>query len=321
MSEVSILVLGGSGVGKTCFMLAMYDDMRVGYGGFTFSATDLDLDRTLVDRFRRLLDLEGEARWPAGTGDIERYEFNLNYALRRFMIFGWHDYRGQILNDAGKPLEEIRDLAQSADVVMICAPGDLLHLAAFERSAKARSQLLVAETQQLLEFDEGEKPSIVILVTKFDLFAARCKENNSSIDEAAATEKLVEAVRRQYQALFADNGQWRVLICPVSLGPELAAEPDHGAIEPQNMHLPVMYAYHEYAKVLASQWASRVAAKEAEADELKSRWFAKNRTRAAFTDLEQLRNHHGVVQERLRIVRDQLTIPLFFYNGRPSALD
>jgi hypothetical protein len=28
-----------------------------------------------------------------------------------------------------------------------------------------------------------------------------------------------------------------------------------------------------------------------------------------------------VGQERLRIVRDQLTTPLFFYNGRASALD
>ena len=38
MADITITMIGGSEFGKTTYLVAMYDDMRFGYGGFTFSA-------------------------------------------------------------------------------------------------------------------------------------------------------------------------------------------------------------------------------------------------------------------------------------------
>lgn len=321
MSEINILVLGGKGTGKTCFMLGMYDDMRIGYGGFTFSATDVDVDRKLVDNFRKLTDSKGEDRWPLPNEGITEYEFNLNFALRRFMVFGWHDYRGGIISEAGEFYDEVRTLAEKADVIMICAPGNDVYAGAIRRDRKALQTLLVAEVQQLLEKDSQIKPPVVILVTKADLFAAGCRKDNPKIDEQECGELLIEQIKRLYQTLFVKHGGWRVMICPVTLGAELATNPESGMIAPTNMHLPVMYAYHEYAKNLADSWRARINVKKEELSALRQKWFAKNRTREALRDLATLEMHNKAVQEKISVVHEHLRSAPFFFGGQPTALD
>jgi hypothetical protein len=321
-TDIDILVLGGSGSGKTCFMLGMYDDMRLGYGGFTFSATDVDVDRALVWRFERLTNNHGDDRWPTPNDQFDHYEFSLNYALRRFMVFGWTDYRGGILRETGEPHQEIQDLTAAADMLMICAPGGLLYEAHFGKKRKALADLQIAEIQRLMEADSAVCPPALILVTKFDEFAARCL-TDGYVDEDAIEERLIEAVQKQYQTFFASAGGWRVLVCPVSLGPEVATSPNTAPIEPQNMHLPVMFAYHEHARDLAAAVASQIGDKAKELSELEAslrkRIFSKERIRAARDDLDAFRERQELVAARLSIVLENLPRSLLFFESGHRA--
>ncbi|NET25889.1 MAG: hypothetical protein F6K01_10745 [Okeania sp. SIO1I7] len=40
---------------------------------------------------------------------------------------------------------------------------------------------------------------------------------------------------------MAQNSSWLVMICPTSLGKELAQDMEKGAIEPLNLHVPVAF--------------------------------------------------------------------------------
>ena len=324
MANINILVLGGHKSGKTCFMLGMYDDMRVGYGGFTFRATDGDVGRKLVERFGRLLGLKEHSRWPVGTDILDDYEFSLNFALRRFMLFNWYDYRGGIISETGEPYHEVRELTEQADMVMICAPGALLYRASFKRDREAARSLLIAEIQQLMVSDRDVRPSVTILVTKFDEFAGLYRNDHGDVDEDTIQTELLAAVRRQYQTFFAAGGGWRVMVCPVSLGPKVFADPDGAEITPQNMHLPVMFAYHEHARDLARAWAERISATKTKVAELTGGFFGgrftKGRTREALADLATLQGHQQTVQSRISIIVENLPEGLFFDDGAPRTL-
>lgn len=323
MSDAEIVVLGASDTGKTCFMLAMYDDMRIGYGGFTFSATDVDVDRLLVQRFDQLVETRGADRWPSGTSAVEEYEFNLNYAMRRFMVFSWHDYRGGMVDDSGEPNAQLRKLVALSHVVLICCPGDLAYEAG-RGDRKALRKLRVAETQQLIEAIGDTGHSLGILVTKADRYSKRHVENNPDASPEETEEALVSDIRALYQNFFVPGGGWRVMICPITLGTDLAEHEDSAEIAPVNMHLPVMFAYYEYARMLEEQWQARMFQKEGEVAGLQSnflkRFFTKERVREALKDLEKLTGHFETVRARRSIASERLGNLCYYIDGQEVSI-
>lgn len=323
--DVDILVLGGTGTGKTCFMLAMYDDMRIGYGGFSFSAVDPDVDRELVDRFQRMREMKGEDRWGLGTTGIETYQFDLNYALRRFLSFNWRDYRGGMMVEAAstRDVSEFRALVDAAHVVMICAPGNLLYDAGIRRNREAQRGLLGHEVGRLLVQGDRANPPIVLLVTMADLFYAAAEKEGKGRTETEWNELLIRAVGEIYHAFLAPGGGLRVLICPVTLGMDLAGDRNNAPIEPKQMHVPMMFAYLEYARSIEADWRRRIAEQEARIDEYDKMFWAPKRKLAAQESLAEAEKRRSVVDSRISIAKDAFPPEdnvLFFVNGKRTSL-
>lgn len=323
--NVDILVLGGSKSGKTCFMLAMYDDMRHGYGAFTFSAVDPDVDRDLVSRFEIMRDSKGEERWAAPTSQITTYELDLNYAFRRFLTFNWRDYRGGIIQEAAskKDEENFATLVDAAQVVMICAPGDLLYDAGIRGNRKALNALLGPDIGRLLTKEGGVRPPIVLLVTKADLFYAAAEREKGAATQKEWNELLVDASAEAYHTLMAEDGGLRVFICPVTLGLELAGDQDYGAIEPEYVHLPMMFAYLEYARTTEARWRRKIAEQEARLEELTTMVWAPKRIAAATESLTEAQQLAEEVSSRISVALKSFPPEenvLFFVNGKRANL-
>lgn len=54
----------------------------------------------------------------------------------------------------------------------------------------------------------------------------------------------MEDVKRMFPPLFAPNSGWLVMICPITLGKELAQDKDNGKIEPKNLDVPVAFVLY-----------------------------------------------------------------------------
>lgn len=82
---------------------------------------------------------------------------------------------------------------------------------------------------------------IVIAISKADLCSSR-------------RDKLTNDIKSLFPLLFASNSIFIVLICPISLGKELAQNPNTGAIHPINCHIPLLFALYCHLRevILAS---------------------------------------------------------------------
>jgi len=128
MADIAVLILGGSGSGKTSFMLGMYADMRRGRQGITLTASPNE-DRELTAAWRRLNGGGGrEKRFPSPTDDFVEINISMLYAFRRFMTFAWLDYPGRELyrNEKGELHEKLERSVRQAKTIFICLPGDQL---------------------------------------------------------------------------------------------------------------------------------------------------------------------------------------------------
>ena len=115
MADTQITILGMSGSGKTCYLMGLYYKMGSGLRGYTIT-TDEDTDVELRDRYAKLCDvtLEKEKRFPAGTDNISKYVFDLQYGYNTVMSFDWVDYPGGLLDrkNSGN-LEEYEDVKKA----------------------------------------------------------------------------------------------------------------------------------------------------------------------------------------------------------------
>lgn len=235
MNNLKITMLGTTSSGKTCFMVGMYAMMRQGVKGFTFTTEDLDDDLDLSNDWDRMVEEQGAGRWPKGTVETKPYVFEFSYGLRELSKFNWLDYRGGALRSR-KDDEDVVSLLnhmQQSSSIFLCISGE--H---FTQSIRGRESLVMRETQidrmiQILKkLPRAVRPSLAIVLTKFDLVAPRPKD------------EVVGEIKQLFNMLFASDGGWYVTICPVSLGKELNGNPDGGMIEPKCIHLPVTFAIH-----------------------------------------------------------------------------
>ncbi|TVQ45032.1 MAG: hypothetical protein EA365_08875 [Gloeocapsa sp. DLM2.Bin57] len=243
--NMKITMLGTTGAGKTCYMLGLYSVMQMGVQGFNLSAQDPDVDLRLTDLWDRLIDVTGEDRWPPATAnDPQTYAFYFTYALQPLISFDWLDYRGGAMTDnsSAEDTQILRKRLQKSDCVFLCISGEYLQEPAnqMQLMSKARKMKVNNMIPYLIELGNIIKPSeqkpypIVITLTKYDLCAHRRKE-------------VIEDIKTMFAPLFTPNSGWLVMICPVSLGKELAENIASGEIDPKNMHLPLVFAV--YAKL------------------------------------------------------------------------
>lgn len=241
MADTQITILGMSGSGKTCYLLGLYYKMGAGMRGFTIT-TDDDTDVQLRDRYAKMCDQSlGLERFPVGTDNISKYEFNLQYGYNTVMTFDWMDYPGGALERKNEGnLDEYEDLKSSinnSSTLFICVDGALLvGNDVDEKIDKVKDECSSVINTFFSDYlaSNNELPPTAIIVTKYDL----CK-NDTDEDE------LCEIIEEAFSPFFInsdDNKQRFVTIIPVSIGANIMSNDCSGKLKPLNIHLPIFMA-------------------------------------------------------------------------------
>ncbi|MDB9517084.1 hypothetical protein PN466_09000 [Roseofilum reptotaenium CS-1145] len=238
--EFKITMLGDTQSGKTCFLLAMYEMMSFGIEGFVLS-TDPDTDLDLSEKWNNIIDQAGtEERWPppTGAGDFIRYDFSFNYGLTTPLIeFDWVDYRGGALRDRSSTddTKRLLERLEVTDCVIICIPGDFFLK---DGSVDRRKAQIVKRTNVLLEdsFKTRPIPTIIILITKSDLCSHLPRE------------QIKSTIEQYFSVLFVKKHQGWVMLVPSTLGTELASDSNSGSIDPNGVHIPLIFTVFTYYK-------------------------------------------------------------------------
>lgn len=257
-----MIMLGGSGCGKTCYMLAMYGAMRVGRHGFAIT-TNPDENVRLNKSWDDLNLIKGRDRWPEGTVGIKNYSFELSSGLEsilRFTKFDWLDYRGGAMSEEGT-IQEVAVLRQhiaDSSGFFLCISGEHLrepvtNYNVVEIMSRSQSNLM---TNYLIQHgrniprEKREYFPIIITITKYDLCCSRDHD------------ELIKDVKQIFPALFTPNSNWLVMICPVTLGTSLANNKDEANLFPQNIHFPLIFAVYCMLKEICEKQVEIVSNKE-----------------------------------------------------------
>lgn len=317
MDNIKITMLGTTGAGKTCFLLGMYAKMRQGLGGFTFSTLDPDVDLDLSDRWSRLVNEQGDKRWPKpNDNEVQTYQFNFSYGFRKLLGFDWIDYRGGALNgrkqeaDVDFLYKQVRDSAS----LFLCVSGE--DLARSRSVQQIKDKVQTADMNRFFQTlaEKDEKPSVAVVITKYD----HCRDR--------AKEEVIELVQELFNPLFAEGAEWLVTICPVSLGNGLAADPGAGEIYPRNCHLPVTFAIYSAFKQQLEELDERIRRGQEIDRELGRTFFGRLFNRSAIEGNQEQRTFLERNREKIESNIDLLSEELMqgatlFYDGGKVELD
>lgn len=237
MADTQITILGMSGAGKTCYLLGLYYKMGSGLRGYTIT-TDEDTDVQLRDRYTRLCDvtLDKEKRFPAGTDNISKYKFDLQYGYNTIMSFDWVDYPGGLLDrkNAGnlEEYEDIKKAINNSSSLFICVDGSmLLGDDIDEKIDNVRDNCSNIINTFFTEYfkSNNELPPTAIIVTKYDI----CKDDTNA-------EELCQIIEEAFSPFFVKNENKKIVtIIPVSIGTNIMDDNCSGRMKPLNIHLPI----------------------------------------------------------------------------------
>jgi len=296
--DIKITILGGIASGKTSYMLAIYNILRRGVNKFTLAHQNLDEDLGFVERWDAL---KFEHNWPIITFPrVSNYKFDFCFAHRPLVSFDWLDYGGG-LSEHSRNEEEVKlliDNLTESSCIFLCIPGEYLQesgkMAREHKAILARMNVLFREIVK-----QGKKPSVVILITKHDLCAHRTSED------------IFQDSSRFFAPLFVEGGNWEVMVCPVTLGSDLAKD-YNGSIEPIQIHLPLMFAIFHHASILRKET-------EAKLQKLKNERQLEKELFSPFSRLERLEKELSEYDSILHLLFDQLKNQegfLIYSNGR-----
>ncbi|MEB3338424.1 MAG: hypothetical protein VKJ46_13235, partial [Leptolyngbyaceae bacterium] len=313
-----------SGSGKTCYMLGMYAEMQLGKRGFTLSAQNTDENIRLSTLWDQLLTPETGDYWPSPTVEKPHpYTFEFSYGFKPLIEFEWLDYPGNTLSgpSTDTDTQDLRNHLLASSCVFLSISGEYLdqsvdqaQLMALARKAKANfmSRYLVELRKTIKPTNQNPFP-IVILITKYDLCYMRHKE-------------LIEDIKKIFEPLFMPNSGWLVMICPVSLGKDLASHGHNRKIDPKNLHLPLLFS-------LYFKFQMDVAASQKQANEVRqalttfkkhhwiTRWLKRKEIKTLKDDLQALQTAIEDSQSKMALLGQELSnIPLYL-SGREIQVD
>ncbi|MDJ1182535.1 TRAFAC clade GTPase domain-containing protein [Roseofilum casamattae] len=319
--KVKITMLGTTGSGKTCYMIGMYAYMAIGYNGLTFHAKNLDLDLELSNRYDNLVDNKGEDRWPPPTqlGESKNYVFSLNYGFKPVIDFEWWDYRGGALKDQENK-EDTQALFKNikdSSSLFISISGEYLKDqkgAQKLRSAVRRVNTLINKLLSSRSISPENPYPVAVVVTKFDL----CKD--------LSKEEIIDRVQGLFQGFFTENSGFFVMICPVSLGLELADNPSQGQIEPINLALPVFFAVYSEFKQQYVARKNKLSSEKTKVSNLQTgrirQWFKRSEIRDGKERIKSLGNEiEEEIEPKLRLLCRELRKVTLFLNGQEVEID
>jgi hypothetical protein len=226
-----------SGAGKTCYLLGLYYKMGSGLRGYTIT-TDEDTDVLLRDRYAKLCDttLDKEERFPAGTDNISKYEFDLQYGYNTIMSFDWVDYPGGLLERKNEgnmeEYEDVKKTINNSSSLFICVDGSLLVGDDIDEkidNVKDKCSNVINTFFSDYFKTNHSLPPTAIIVTKYDI----CKDDT---DE----DELCEIIEEAFSPFFVKNDVEKIVtIIPVSIGINIMNDDYSGKLKPLNLHLPI----------------------------------------------------------------------------------
>jgi len=319
--KVKITMLGTTGSGKTCYMVAMYAYMAIGYNGLTFHAKDLDLDLELLNRYDNLVDNQGADRWPPATqsGESKDYLFSLNSGFKPLVDFEWWDYRGGALTDQ-KNQQDTQTLFQNikdSSSLFIAISGEYLKDQPTHPKLASAARRITTLINHLLSSRtiNPEKPyPVAVVVTKSDLCKGLSKED------------IIARVQGLFQGLFDEKSGFFVMICPVSLGLELADNPGQGQIEPINLALPVFFAVYSAFKQKYLARKDSLSSERRRISNLETggirQWLNRGEIRDGKERIKSLGNEiEQQIEPKLRLLCRELKRVTLFLNGQEVEID
>ncbi|CAD5990477.1 hypothetical protein PCC9214_05806 [Planktothrix tepida] len=321
VNDIKITMLGTQAAGKTCYMLGMYAAMQTGVRGFSLSAKDMDIDLELTDLWEKLIDFEGKDRWPPpNAAEVKNYAFDFNYGLQPIMGFEWLDYRGGAMSDRSteQDVKQLLEHFSNSSCLFLCVSGEYLTKKVDQSTVRQirsnrMNQFLQNIGQQIKPTPSHPFP-VAVVITKYDLCSQRPRQ------------EIIEDVKQLFQPLFAQNSGWLVMICPVSLGKELANDVDYGSIVPVNVHLPVVFAI--YSKF--SEYGLGIKAQKSDTSgELKKlnqsnffmKWLNSDEIQNKESKLQELDSQIQEIESNMALLAQELQRVSIFRNGKEVTVD
>jgi GTPase SAR1 family protein len=322
LNNIKIAILGTTGAGKTSYLLGMYAVMQTGIKGFTLSAKDMDMDLDLTEKWEKLINVQGEDRWPPpNAAAMDSYSFDFSYGFRPIMGFDWLDYRGLALSDRSteQDVQELTTYLTDSACLFLSVSGE--HLGEQITPATVRdikSDRMNQFLQQIIskyKQPNSDNPfPVAIVITKYDLCHHRERQ------------AVVEDIKRLFQGLFAPNSGWLVMICPVSLGKELSNDPEHGNIVPVNVHLPIAFAIYSQLRIYALKLKNARHQLYEEIEKLKMstsllRPLRRRQMKDKTNNLEDLDAKITTVEENMNLLAEELQQVSLYLSGKEVKAD
>ena len=321
--KIKILMLGDSTSGKTCFMLGMYAAILDG-STFSLKATDPDEGIRLTALWSAIVDTSGNERWPPTTDQPQTYNFELCYAYKPLMEFEWLDYRGGSMLELSSDVRTLRDYAAQSNGFFFCISGKYLSKqvtdANLQKVAMKSKANLMGKYLEYLSINNRRQTRkktfpIVIIVTQYDY----CYHRNKR--------ELMEDVKKMFPPLFAPNSDWLVMICPVTLGKELAEDSDNGKIEPRNLDIPVAFVLYciltEQARIQDEKFTEIDDQLEVLESNLFNRWINRRKIKRLNESLRQAEMQFKKTIEMINVLaREQdLSSTDIYLSGKKIQID
>ena len=313
--DVRITMLGVEGSGKTSYLLGLYSLMQLGINGFTLTAKEPDIDLEMTDEWENLVDLQGSDRWPPiDTKGIKQYIFDFCYGLQPLLEFEFLDYSGGAM--ASLPIDN------SSSCLLLFISGDLL---SEELENDSQSHIIARQAgthimnRHLLNIKKAKNTTnndpfpIVIVISKFDMCYQRGKA------------ELIEKIKQIFQPLFIPNSGWLVMICPISLGKELADDRNLGTIAPKNLHLPFVFALYSKFREYASYETDKVNDFREVLHNLKSSWLTKmlrsEQLQSVEISLSVSEQRINEIQQKMKLLSEELSNAELYFSGKEVEID
>jgi hypothetical protein len=261
--KITLTMLGPSRSGKTTYLLGMYSTLSGGLEGYFLHASDYDLDLQLANDWDALLE---DGLLPKPTADVPKsYPLVFKDGLFPLVAIDWLDYRGGAIHDKSSEADVQTLLARlkTSDSIYLTLDGAFLteaiddynYQAAMRTTKANRMTMLLSRTLQ----DRADRPSIVVLVTKEDLFRSRLRSASNPMD------KLVEDVQRLLPICFEQ--ELTTMICPVGVGQigySKDGRVDPSLVSPVFTHKPILFSLLLFLASLDEYWEQRSAELEAQ---------------------------------------------------------
>ena len=315
--------------------------MQFGSHGFTITAVDpiisdkKNAPRTIDENVRlnalwaTIVNESGKQRWPLGDDQIRIYNFEFSEGLDSKIKFEWVDYRGAAMSEEYNKLEvqELKQHFLQSSGVFLCISGEYLKEKITERNiarivvdTKANFMLkYLVDFGKQIQKEKRQFFPIIITISQYD----RCYQR--------ANEELIEDIKKIFPPLFIENAYWNVMICPVSLGKELALNPDYGRIVPKNVDIPIIFAlYCKLGQIRKSQdqeYRKNLAILD-DLEESNSfirwiRWIGSDKIRNIKKELKKNEDEIEISKDLMKRIVEELTNTeaTTYFNGQETDLD